>query len=98
MKDITHHQKRCAEIMGWNPENKFLPFYKSDWREQIPVWQKIVSVVVNMKSFSQSLKNDWANIRDGYVNQIHFGTPETAFTILCQAIDFIDANGKEKEK
>jgi hypothetical protein len=45
MKDITHHQKRCAEIMGWNPENKFLPFYKSDWREQIPVWQKIVSVV-----------------------------------------------------
>ena len=35
---------------------------------------------------------------ESYYLQIRQGTPETAFTILCQAIDFIDANGGEEGK
>ena len=76
------------------PTNNFANSF--DW--QIPVWQKIVNVVVNKEASSTSQISKWEYIRDMYIQKIHFGTPETAFTILCQAIDFIDANGGEEGK
>jgi len=118
MKDITHYNKRCAEIMGLpltktlfekndTVEVKITYHFNSDWREQIPVWQKIV---VWVKDFIENhchlakydvygeFTKQWIQIREKCINEIFSGTPETAFTILCQAIDFIDNNPKSTTK
>ena len=112
MKDITYYNKRCAEILGaigtaetsgyrlTGPRYKRYVF-DSDWTEQIPVWQKICDL------FDEAVINaEWSSVsdekrsgfRNKYAYEISYGTPETAFTILCQAIDFIDANGGEEGK
>jgi len=73
-----------------------IPFIKSfSW--QITVWQKVYAVVLDNISGIEDITR-FTKIREQYFHEIDLGTPETAFTILCQAIDFIDANGKEKEK
>ncbi len=108
MKDITYYNKRCAEILGaigtaetsgyrlTGPRYKRYVF-DSDWTEQITVWQKVYAVVLDNISGIEDITR-FTKIREQYFHEIDLGTPETAFTILCQAIDFIDANGKEKEK
>lgn len=79
------------------PTNNFANSF--DW--QIPVWQKICDL------FDEAVINaEWSSVsdekrsgfRNKYAYEISYGTPETAFTILCQAIDFIDANGGEEGK
>jgi len=77
------------------PTNNFANSF--DW--QIPVWQKIVSIIDNIIDMSvNETVIKFNEFEESYYLQIRQGAPETAFAILCQAIDFIDANGKEKEK
>ena len=75
------------------PTNNFANSF--DW--QIPVWQKIVSIIDNIIDMSvNETVIKFNEFEESYYLQIRQGTPETAFTILCQAIDFIDANGGEE--
>ncbi len=72
------------------PTNNFANSF--DW--QIPVWQKVWKVFVENIFSKLSSKDEQPMfiIREEYHRRIDLSSPEAAFTILCQAIDFIDAN------
>ena len=113
---LTHYNKRCAELMGielhyYSGETNMIHVNKkmvslndwakfdSDWNQQIPVWQKIVSIIDDIIDVSV---NETVIMLDefeqSYYLQIRQGTPQSAFAILCQAIDFIDNQSKQPIK
>ena len=74
--------------------------YHSDWREQIPVWQK-VSEILYAKLYGMDylpiLFNNAEKIEEDYYEEIRKGAPQSAFEFLCQGIDFIEQFKTEKK-